>query len=70
VHFHMGESDPGSAPEKFKAYFGARPVDYEALRLERLPLTRAEHRLRGAVAAASAHRRRRREGATAEEGDR
>lgn len=70
VHFHMGESDPGSAPERFKAYFGARPVDYEALRLERLPLTRAEHGLRGAVAAASAYRRRRREGATAGEGDR
>jgi hypothetical protein len=60
VHsFHMGESDPGSAPEKFKAYFGARPVGYEALRLERLPLTRADRGLRRAVATASELNRRR-----------
>ncbi len=58
--FHMGESDRGSAPERFKAYFGARPVDYEALRLERLPLTRVEKRLRGAVGAVSELNRRRR----------
>jgi hypothetical protein len=68
--FHMGESDPGSAPEKFKAYFGARPVDYEALRLERLPLTSAEKRLRGAVGAVSAFRRRRRGAGAAPDGDR
>lgn len=64
--FHMGESDPGSAPEKFKAYFGARPVDYEALRLERLPLTRAEKRLRDAVGKVSELNRRRRGAPTGE----
>lgn len=57
--FHMGESDPGSAPEKFKAYFGARPVEYTALRLERLPLTRADRGLRRGVAALSELNRRR-----------
>ncbi|PVZ13025.1 GNAT family N-acetyltransferase [Actinomycetospora cinnamomea] len=57
--FHMGESEPGSAPERYKAYFGARPVEYEALRLERLPLTRADRALRRAVARASELNRRR-----------
>ncbi|GAA1856435.1 hypothetical protein GCM10009836_40800 [Pseudonocardia ailaonensis] len=44
--FHMGESDSGSGPEHFKAYFGAFPVDYEVLRFERLPLSRTEKGLR------------------------
>jgi len=57
--FHLGESDPGSAPERYKANFGARSVEYEALRLERLPLTRADRGLRRAVAKASELNRRR-----------
>jgi Acetyltransferase (GNAT) domain len=44
--FHLGESDPGSPVEHYKAQFGATPVKYQALRLERLPVTRAERRLR------------------------
>jgi hypothetical protein len=63
VHwFHMGESHEDSSQERYKGYFGARPVEYEALRLERLPLTRADERLRGLVAAASELNRRRRAG--------
>jgi hypothetical protein len=57
--FHMGESDTGSAVEQYKAYFGATPVDYRAVRLERLPLTAAERRLRGVAAAVTAWRARR-----------
>ncbi|MEJ2861117.1 GNAT family N-acetyltransferase [Actinomycetospora flava] len=64
VHwFHMGESDPGSAPERYKAYFGAASISYEALRFERLPLTRADKGLRHVVAKASEIHARRREAA-------
>lgn len=59
--FHMGESDPGSAPERYKAYFGAASVPYDALRFERLPLTRADRGLRHVVAEASAWWARRRD---------
>ncbi|MBV9162162.1 MAG: GNAT family N-acetyltransferase [Pseudonocardiales bacterium] len=45
-YFHMGESEAGSGVEQFKAKFGASPVQYEALRFERLPLTDTERRLR------------------------
>ncbi|GEL17313.1 GNAT family N-acetyltransferase [Pseudonocardia asaccharolytica] len=51
--FHMGESDAGSGAEHFKRYFGATPVEYAALRFERLPLHRVEQRLRAAYAAVS-----------------
>ena len=46
TRYHLGESDPGSGVEKFKAAFGAEPHRYEALRFERLPLTAAEHTAR------------------------
>ncbi|GAA4549712.1 GNAT family N-acetyltransferase [Pseudonocardia xishanensis] len=52
--FHMGESDSGSGGEHFKRYFGASPVEYAAVRLERLPLSAAERRARAAYAALSA----------------
>ncbi|MFC5993592.1 GNAT family N-acetyltransferase [Pseudonocardia hispaniensis] len=52
-HFHMGESETGSGAEHFKRYFGATPVEYAALRFERLPLSRAEQRLRAGYAAVS-----------------
>jgi hypothetical protein len=55
--FHMGESDAGSGPEHFKRYFGAVPVEYAALRFERLPLSRAEHTARAAFGAVSRLRR-------------
>jgi hypothetical protein len=47
--FHLGESNPGSGVERFKAAFGAVPVRYEALRFERVPLTGFEHRIRAVV---------------------
>jgi CelD/BcsL family acetyltransferase involved in cellulose biosynthesis len=61
--FNMGESDPGSGVERYKAYFGAQPVRYHAMRLERLPLTPAERRLR-AMAQRLADRRAHRSGRT------
>ncbi|NMO90667.1 GNAT family N-acetyltransferase [Actinomycetospora sp. TBRC 11914] len=54
--FHMGESDAGSGPEHFKRYFGAVPVEYAALRFERLPLSRAEQAARRVYAAVSRRR--------------
>jgi hypothetical protein len=48
-YFHMGESEAGSGLEQYKASFGATPVEYQALRFERLPLTDAERRLRATV---------------------
>src|SRR5262249_10019710 len=48
-HFHLGESDAGSGVERYKRHFGAVPVEYHALRFERLPVTRAEHGLRVAA---------------------
>jgi GNAT acetyltransferase-like protein len=58
-HLHLGESDPGSGVDDFKAGFGARRVDYDALRLERVPLSRAEHAMRSAFGAVSSWNRRR-----------
>ena len=52
--FHMGESESGSGGEHFKRYFGAVPVEYAAIRLERLPLAAAERRARTAYAGLSA----------------
>jgi hypothetical protein len=40
--YHWGESAPGSGLARFKESFGARPVAYQAFRLERLPLTAVE----------------------------
>jgi len=57
-YFNMGESDPGSGVEQHKAQFGATAVRYHALRLERLPMTEGEHRLRAAAARAFAYRKR------------
>jgi glycogen(starch) synthase len=44
--FHLGESDPGSGVERFKAAFGGSSVRYDALRFERLPFTAGERRAR------------------------
>jgi hypothetical protein len=45
----MGDARPGSSLAKFKESFGARPVPSPAYYRERLPLTAADQRLRGAV---------------------
>jgi Acetyltransferase (GNAT) domain len=50
IRYHLGESEPGSGVQRFKAAFGAEPHSYEALRFERVPLTAAEHAVRGLVA--------------------
>jgi hypothetical protein len=58
-HLHLGESDPGSGVDNFKAGFGARQIDYDALRFERVPLTRTERAMRSAFATVSSWNRRR-----------
>jgi len=55
--FQFGESDPGSGVEMFKTGFGAEPLEYAALRIERLPVTATDRRLRAAVGRLSALRR-------------
>ncbi|TQM09840.1 GNAT family N-acetyltransferase [Pseudonocardia kunmingensis] len=52
-HFHLGESDPGSGVDAFKAGFGAAAVSSIALRFERLPVTATERRLRAGFAMVS-----------------
>jgi hypothetical protein len=53
----MGESDPGSGVQHHKAQFGAVAVPYQALRMERLPITQGERHLRAAARMALRHRR-------------
>jgi CelD/BcsL family acetyltransferase involved in cellulose biosynthesis len=60
-YMHLGESDPNSGVDEFKAAFGSTPVPYSTLRFERVPLSRAEHGLRAAFAAVSSWTRRREE---------
>ena len=57
-YFHMGESDPGSGVERHKAQFGATAVDYQALWIERLPVTRGTENLRILAAKAALRRER------------
>jgi hypothetical protein len=47
--YHMGETGQSVPLARFKEKFGARPVDYAEHRFERLPLTRADAAVRGAV---------------------
>ncbi len=42
--FHLGESGTSGSLSDYKERFGARPFDYPELRLERLPITRADTR--------------------------
>jgi hypothetical protein len=51
---HMGESAPGSAIERFKNSFGAVPVHYEALAIERLPVSATDRTARRAAEAVMA----------------
>ena len=44
--YHLGESGQSVSLAQFKEKFGARPVDYAELRLERLPWTPTDQRLR------------------------
>jgi CelD/BcsL family acetyltransferase involved in cellulose biosynthesis len=58
-YFHMGESDPGSTVQHYKAHFGARPIGYHAVRFEWLPVSRARRGLRAAAQRAARWRGRR-----------
>jgi len=49
LKFHLGESGESATLARFKERFGAVPVDYVELRLERLPLTQADRQLRSVV---------------------
>jgi hypothetical protein len=48
-HYHLGETGGSQSLAQFKTRFGARPWRYDQYHLERLPLTAADRRLRGAV---------------------
>jgi lipid II:glycine glycyltransferase (peptidoglycan interpeptide bridge formation enzyme) len=47
--YHMGETGASRSLAHFKECFGAQAFDYHEYRLERLPLTRLDTRLRGIV---------------------
>lgn len=47
--YHMGESGSSESLAQFKTRFGARPHPYAEYRLERVPFTAIDGRLRGAV---------------------
>jgi hypothetical protein len=47
--FHLGESGPSGSLSDYKERFGARPLDYPELRLERVPITRADTAARTVV---------------------
>jgi Acetyltransferase (GNAT) domain len=47
--YHLGESGASGPLSDYKERFGARPYDYPELRLERLPITRADAVARSAV---------------------
>lgn len=47
--YHFGESGTVTSLAQYKESFGARPVDYADLRIERLPVTRIDRALRTGV---------------------
>ena len=47
--YHLGESGASASLAQYKEKFGAEPVDYAELRLERLPYTHADQAARSAV---------------------
>jgi Acetyltransferase (GNAT) domain len=47
--YHMGETGTSSSLSQFKTRFGARPVAYQELRVERIPLTKARDRARTVI---------------------
>lgn len=47
--YHMGDTGDSVSLARFKEKVGATAIDYAGYRLERVPLTAAEDRLRGAV---------------------
>jgi Acetyltransferase (GNAT) domain len=47
--FHMGESGQSDSLARYKEKFGAQPVDYSEIRLERLPYSRVDQGIRSVV---------------------
>jgi hypothetical protein len=47
--FHMGESGESTSLARYKEKFGAQPVDYAEIKLERLPYTRVDQGIRSIV---------------------
>lgn len=47
--FHLGESGTSGSLSDYKERFGARPFEYPELRLERMPITRADQVARSLV---------------------
>jgi hypothetical protein len=47
--FHMGESGESTSLARYKEKFGAEPVDYAEIKLERLPYTRVDEATRSVV---------------------
>jgi hypothetical protein len=47
--YHLGESGASTSLAQYKEKFGAKPVDYAELRIERLPYTRADQTVRAAA---------------------
>jgi hypothetical protein len=47
--FHMGESGQSDSLARYKEKFGAQPVDYAEIRLERLPYSRVGQGIRSVV---------------------
>jgi hypothetical protein len=50
LSYHMGETGQSASLAQFKTRFGARRVDYDELRFERLPFTELESRAHSLVA--------------------
>ncbi|MCB0209643.1 MAG: GNAT family N-acetyltransferase [Anaerolineae bacterium] len=48
-YYHMGESGGSSSLASYKERFGAEPYTYAEYRLERLPVTSADHKIRSLV---------------------
>ncbi len=46
AQYHLGESGASASLARSKAKFGAEPLDYAELRLERLPYTRVDRVVR------------------------
>jgi hypothetical protein len=48
-YYHMGETGESASLAAFKSNFGAQPVPYAEINFERLPITRLENTLKGAL---------------------
>jgi lipid II:glycine glycyltransferase (peptidoglycan interpeptide bridge formation enzyme) len=49
TRYHMGDATAGTGLARYKSHFGAQPLSFVTYRLERVPLTRIDRRLRDTV---------------------